>query len=174
MTRPYLIRESEAGDKEAFVTLYRAAFPKEDLVPFIQKLLDERSGVVSLVAVIDGELAGHVAFTMCGVDGGPGQPALLGPLCVSPDHQRTGIGSALVRRGFEVLRGQGINQIQVLGDPNYYQRFGFRSDDRLAPPFPLPEEWRDAWQSVRIGRQEPLSGTLVVPAPWQHRKLWGP
>lgn len=174
MTRPYLIRESEPGDREALPTLYRAAFPEEDLVPLVRSLLDEPSGVVSLVAVIGGELAGHVAFTICGVEGTSGRPALLGPLCVTPDHQKSGIGSALVRQGIERLRGQGVVQVQVLGDPNYYQRFGFRCDDRLAPPYPLPEEWRDAWQSVRIGRQEPLSGTLVVPAPWQHRKLWGP
>ncbi|MHA1189117.1 MAG: GNAT family N-acetyltransferase, partial [Alphaproteobacteria bacterium] len=65
--------------------------------------------------------------------------------------------------------------VYVLGDPAYYRRLGFESEDSVKPPYPLPEEWRGAWQSLGLGAgKPPLRGKLSVPQPWRQRALWAP
>jgi putative acetyltransferase len=50
----------------------------------------------------------------------------LAPLSVTPEHQRTGIGSQLVQAGLAAAFAAGIRFVVVLGHPGYYPRFGFR------------------------------------------------
>lgn len=168
------IRESEAADRAAIEGLYPDAFPDEDLLPLIRGLLSDPA-TLSLVAVAEGSLVGHVVFTSCGLDGASGGAALLGPLAVAPAWQRRGVGSALVRGGLERLARLGTTLVCVLGDPAYYGRFGFRREARVEPPYRLPEAWRDAWQSLALGgAAAPGAGRLVVPRPWRRRALWAP
>lgn len=128
--------------------------------------------MLSLVAVAGSALVGHVAFTLCSVTDGSDAVALLGPLAVATASQKRGIGSALVRAGLDRLRSAGFDQVFVLGDPAYYGRFGFEAERSVAPPFPLPEGWRDAWQSIPLRRRR-LRGTLSVPQAWNEASLWG-
>ena len=68
-----------------------------------------------------------------------------------------------------------MNQVYVLGDPAYYQRFGLAADHRVAPPYPLPEAWQEAWQSLGLQGDEPSpAGELSVPQRWRQPALWGP
>ncbi len=157
--------------------LYAEAFPNEDLLPLVTKLLAERDIVLSLVARSDGKPVGHALFTICDIAGQSDdsdlEVALLGPVAVAATRQRQGIGSALIRVGQQRLAANGVLQIFVLGDPGYYGRFGFRADDRVAAPFSLPASWREAWQSMSLQEHQPLpSGTLAVPTPWQDPSLW--
>ena len=175
MTDRIEIRESRPSDLAAIETLYPDAFPDEDLLPLVRDLLKEEAIVLSLVGLAEGALAGHVVFTDCGLAGRPDKAALLGPLAVSSARQRQGIGSALVRAGLQRLEAAGTHQVFVLGDPAYYRRFGFAPDDGVAPPYPLPEEWRGAWQSLSLGAGKALlQGALSVPQPWRRRALWAP
>lgn len=167
------IRESLPTDKDALVRLYPAAFPDEDLLPVLHALLEEEDGVLSLVATADGIVVGHVAFTICTVAESPPTVGLLAPLAVSPKYQRQGVGSALVGEGFDRMRGRGIPQVYVLGDPAYYGRFGFRQERNVKPPYDVPVEWEPAWQSVGLtDRQTALTGRLCVPEPWRQPGLW--
>lgn len=169
------IRESGPEDLAAIGALYGRAFPEEDLSPLVRELLDEPRGVVSLIAAVRGALAGHAVLTDCGVAGRGARVALLGPLAVEPDRQGRGVGTALVRAGLERLEAAGAGRVLVLGDPAYYGRFGFAPEEDIAPPYPLPAEWRGAWQSLGLGGAErPGRGRLVVPGPWRRRELWGP
>jgi len=86
---------------------------------------------VSLVAEDDGEIVGHVAFSPVMIVGVGGDWYGLGPVSVRPDRQRHGLGQSLVRTGLEHLRALGAAGCVVLGDPAYYQRFGFESDPAL-------------------------------------------
>ncbi len=174
MTQAVDIRDSRASDLAAIERLYPEAFPDEDLLPLVRELLQAGPGVLSLVAVADGVLAGHVAFTSCTVAGRADTVALLGPLAVAPDRQRQGIGGALVRAGLERLEAAGTARVYVLGDPTYYSRFGFTPDGLVAPPYLLPEEWRGAWQSLSLGDGQQPAGALVVPPLWRQPTLWGP
>ena len=169
------VRETSAGDLPQLEALYRGAFPEEDLLPLVRDLLAEGQGVLSLAATLDGALAGHVIFTTCGIEGTTESVAMLAPLAVASSRQRQGIGSALVRAGFERLKAEGVAQVYVLGDPDYYGRFGFEPESALLPPYALPPEYRDAWQSTYLlGGTAPLCGKLMVPTPWQQDALWRP
>ena len=174
MTETIEIRESMRGDVAALEALYPAAFPDEDLLPLVKDLLEE-PGVLSLVGIVEEAPAGHVIFTTCGIAGWTGTVALLGPLAVDPTRQRQGVGSAIVRAGVQAMEKAGASRTYVLGDPAYYGRFGFKPDDAVAPPYPLPEAWRSAWQSLGLGGDTPPPrGTLTVPQPWRRPALWAP
>lgn len=84
--------------------------------------------VLSLVAVVEGEIVGHILFTPATFD--DSAPALhllgLGPLAVKVAHQNRGIGSALVREGLDEVRRLGYGSVILYGHPTYYPRFGFR------------------------------------------------
>ena len=81
---------------------------------------------VSLVALRDGRPVGHVAFSKATVGVSDGW-FLLGPVAVLPDLHGHGVGSALVTTGLEELRSRGASGCVLVGDPGFYQRFGFRS-----------------------------------------------
>jgi len=181
MTIDLDIRETTAADMPAIADFYPRAFPDEDLVALVRELLREPGGVLSLTALVMGEVAGHVIFTICGLDPHPGaKVALLGPLAVVPEYHRRGIGTALIRDGIERCGAVGAVSVLVLGDPGYYGRFGFKAEDGIKPPYhvadeQLPPEWRGAWQSMPIDGDDTLrTGTVMVPTPWQHRNMWLP
>ena len=174
MTSAIEIRESLPEDAEAVRVIYPDAFREEDLLPLVAELLAPGQPVLSLVAVIDGAAAGHAAFTHCAVPECGGKAALLGPLAVASARQRQGVGTALISEGLKRLEAAGVAQVLVLGDPAYYSRHGFAPERGVAPPYQLPEEWRDAWQSLALGGAPALAGTLDVPAVWRHPEYWGP
>ena len=175
MSNEFDLRESVPGDWAALAALYPAAFPDEDLLPFLDELLREDHGVLSLVAVLEQAVVGHIAFTTCGIEGRSEKVALLGPLAVSPEYQRRGIGSSLILEGLGRLKDGAVTRVLLLGDTAYYGRFGFVPDGAIAPPYPLPTEWLPAWQSLGLGEPDGgLRGTLSVPRPWRQAALWGP
>lgn len=86
---------------------------------------------ISLVAEQGGTVVGHVAFSPVLIDGADIGWFGLGPVSVSPKLQRGGIGTALVEEGLRRLKARGANGCVVLGDPDYYGRFGFTSQHAL-------------------------------------------
>jgi putative acetyltransferase len=89
---------------------------------------------VSLVAEADGVVIGHVAVSPVSISDGTSGWFGLGPISVLPQHQRRGIGSQLVREALRLLRRRGAAGCVVLGDPEYYSRFGFQADSNLVLP----------------------------------------
>lgn len=171
-----LVREGIPDDRTLLEGLYSAAFPDEDLRPLVQELLKEDDLVLSLVATIDRTLTGHCLFTRCSIGGIGGAAWLLAPLAVLPRWHRQGIGSSLVRAGLTRLGKDGrAASVFVLGAPDYYGRFGFKMETEVNPPYPLPPEWRTAWQSLSLRPAQAVGvGTLVVPRPWRRPTLWAP
>jgi putative acetyltransferase len=89
---------------------------------------------VSLVAVADDEVVGHVAFSPVTIDGNDGDGDGwygVGPVSVRPDRQRQGIGSALVKAGLARIAALGGRGCVLVGDSGYYGRFGFESTSSL-------------------------------------------
>ncbi len=169
------LRETTPDDTPQVLALYPKAFPEEDLTGIVGELLALDKGVLSLGAFLGEALVGHAIFTFCSTADDSGKAALLGPLCVGPQQQHAGIGTALVKTGLERLKGKGIAAVFVLGDPNYYQRFGFVAESAVQPPYPLPTEWAGAWQSLSFAKHAPLkSGQLRLPEPWMQPAYWGP
>lgn len=130
------IRAETLADRRAIADVIRAAF---ELAPHssgteaatVERLRANGALSLSLVAVDGGELVGHVAFSPVTIAGRTGNWFGLGPLAVRPDRQSGGLGTALVRQGLEMLRRQGAGGCVVLGDPDYYGRFGFAVDPAL-------------------------------------------
>lgn len=80
---------------------------------------------LSLVAEKEGQLVGHIAISLARVGEDESGWYLLGPIGVLPEHQGTGVGSALMRAVLERMRTRGARGIILVGDSEFYGRFGF-------------------------------------------------
>jgi len=80
---------------------------------------------LSLVAEVDEQIVGHIAFSPLEMsDGTPGWYGL-GPVSVLPEYQRRGIGKALIVEGLSRLQNMGARGCCLVGHPGYYTKFGF-------------------------------------------------
>jgi putative acetyltransferase len=127
-----IIRDETESDIEVIAEVTKKAFETcphgEHTEQFIIKAL--RAGgalVVSLVAEISGKVAGHVAFSPVTVSDGSPDWYGLGPVSVLPKHQKQGIGTALINEGLSRLKARGGKGCVLVGEPEYYRRFGFRN-----------------------------------------------
>jgi putative acetyltransferase len=125
------IRPERPADAPGVRRVVEAAFGRPQEADLVDALRRGGRVALALVAVLDGEIVGHVLFSPVAVrspDAADGDWAALalGPLAVAPAHQRRGIGSRLVRRGLTACRRAGHGVVVVLGHPAYYPRFGFR------------------------------------------------
>lgn len=125
------IRREHEEDRAAVRRVNEEAFDGSEEADLVDRLRAEVPSYLAWVALVGGEVVGHVAFTPVTLD--PPRPDLdvrgLAPMAVLPSHQRTGIGSALVRRGLDACRRDGAAAVVVLGHLGYYPRFGFRRAD---------------------------------------------
>ncbi len=82
--------------------------------------------MLSLVAEGNGIVVGHILFSPVSLSDRPGLNMMgLAPMAVTPERQRQGIGSVLVRHGLDRCRELGVGAVVVLGHPGFYPRFGF-------------------------------------------------
>jgi len=151
---PIVIRDASPDDDDAVDALLRAAFPGDDEARLVAALRDADELPLALVAERDGQIVGHLAFSPAHVDAAPDVRLLaLAPLAVHPAHQRSGVGSALVRGGLDRCRRLGAEAVVVLGDSNYYARFGFEP----ARDHGLSDRWTAGEHLMVL----PLAGPLV-------------
>ena len=117
-----IVREETEEDRGPVAELLRQAFGGEDEARLMARLRDEGDVALALVAESGGAIAGHVAFSPMKA---PFAALGLAPLAVHPEFQGRGIGSALVREGVRRARTGAWDAVFVLGEPDYYGRFGF-------------------------------------------------
>ncbi|WP_447729574.1 GNAT family N-acetyltransferase [Pseudoxanthomonas suwonensis] len=165
------IREEGPDDIDAICNVLRRAFadaPGEGRLETrtVDTLRLDHALAVSLVADIDGRVAGHVAFS-------PARPSrdgdawyVLGPLAVDPSDQGRGVGSALVHAGLRALQEREANGCVVLGDPAYYGRFGFVADPLLT----LPGAPEGMFQALRFTDAASAGEVVLHPAFGQQEK----
>ena len=121
-----LIRPEQPTDWAAVHAVNESAFETPAEAGLVDALRQEAQTVVSLVAEQDGSVVGHIMFSPVSLSAHPGLKIMgLAPMAVIPGHQRSGIGSALVRAGLERCKELGYGAVAVVGHPNYYPRFGF-------------------------------------------------
>jgi putative acetyltransferase len=122
------IRWEEPADVERIHSIHQSAFPTEAEARLVDRLRKERKLALSLIAEVEDRVVGHVAFSPVSIDSlSPEKRGLgLGPVAVQPEWQQKGIGNKLITRGLEECRRNGYSFIVVLGEPEYYGRFGFR------------------------------------------------
>jgi putative acetyltransferase len=131
-----IIRKETASDIEAITQVTIAAFMtlpiSNHTEQFIIKALRAAGALtISLVAEIDGRVVGHVAFSPVIISDGATGWYGLGPVSVLPDYQKQGIGKALINKGLSLLKNMGGEGCALVGDPNYYKRFGFKNYPEL-------------------------------------------
>ncbi|MBR9912868.1 MAG: N-acetyltransferase [Gammaproteobacteria bacterium] len=95
-----------------------------------------RSGALTTaqVAKVDDKIIGHVAISPVSISGGATGWFGLGPISVLPEYQRQGVGSKLMKSSLAALQAMGAAGCVVLGDPDYYCRFGFKAVEGLVFP----------------------------------------
>jgi putative acetyltransferase len=170
------LREELPGDGPAVRDVHMRAFGDHgrvvaDLAGTLRDTAAPGHGL-SLVAESGGRVVGHVMFSRCLLDA-PRRLVdvqVLSPLGVEPGFQRRGAGSALVRRGLDILAGRGVPLVFLEGDPRYYSRLGFAPGAPLGfrkPSLRIPDA---AFQVVALPAHEPwMTGTLVyAEAFWRH------
>jgi putative acetyltransferase len=167
------IRAEASGDHKAVRQVHESAFGDHGMkVADLNEALRETSGALSLVAVDDGEVLGHVMFTTSLLDA-PRELVkvpVLSPIAVLPERHGQGIGSALIRRGLGLLDERGEPLVFLEGDPGFYSKAGFKAGGDLGfrkPSLRIP----DAAFQVRLlsAYQDWMTGTLVYSqAFWDH------
>jgi putative acetyltransferase len=172
------IRRYVRDDAAAVRRVHEAAFrsPGGAGPPVEARLAEEldSAGVappqLSLVAVIGDEIVGHVVCSRGRIvgDGSPDRPALgLGPIGVLPDHQRRGIGFALMHAVVGAADALDEPLVALVGEPSFYRHFGFEPSHRygISPPDPA---WGDYFQVRPLSAYEPeLRGTFRYAEPFE-------
>jgi len=124
------LRIEEAGDLAAIRAVHEESFPTRSEADLVDRLRADGDAVLSLVAVLENEIVGHVMFSVMRT---PPRTLGLGPVAVLTLHRRRGIAADLIRAGLKSAQQKGWKGVFVLGDPSYYCRFGF--DSALAAGF---------------------------------------
>ncbi|KJK08052.1 GNAT family N-acetyltransferase [Pseudomonas tussilaginis] len=161
------IRNEQAADIDAISALTAAAFEHAEHSSHTEQFIVNalrRSGQlsVSLVAVHNNKIIGHVAISPVTISSGATGWFGLGPISVRPDSQGQGVGSALMEAALAELRRLGGVGCVVLGEPGYYGRFGFKAEPGLELPG-VPQEY---FQAVSFGGEMP-SGTVMYHAAFE-------
>ncbi|WDE06693.1 N-acetyltransferase [Thalassomonas viridans] len=157
------IRETTGKDKNVIFHLHRDAFGEDEgeaVAQLAVELLEDKTAlpVLSLVAEQNGQAVGHILFSSVSVIGASvNQAYILAPLAVLASHQGSGIGTALINRGLDILKARNAEFVLVLGDPGYYSRTGFVAGHNISPPYELayPQAWmaqelkKDALKNIK-------------------------
>lgn len=132
MNTKVVIRSETAADVDAIRDVTIAAFKTLAISSqteqfIIAALRAAKALTVSLVAELDGRVAGHIAFSPVTISDGARNWYGLGPVSVLPEYQRQGIGKALIAEGLSRLKEMHAQGVCLVGHPDYYKKFGFRN-----------------------------------------------
>jgi putative acetyltransferase len=132
-----IIRSETDSDVDAIADVTAAAFQTLDISNHTEHFIVEalraaKALSVSLVAEMDGEVIGHIAFSPVTISDGTGGWCGLGPVSVLPAYQRQGIGKALIQEGLSRLKAMNFQGCCLVGHADYYRRFGFQNPAGLA------------------------------------------
>jgi putative acetyltransferase len=121
------LRPQIATDLSAIDAINTAAFADHGGTAAFDRFRAERTDILSLVALHNDKLIGHVLFSpvIMQTPAGPATGMGLGQLAVLPDWQNQGVGKKLTESGIAELRGRKCPFIIVVGHATYYPRFGF-------------------------------------------------
>lgn len=133
---PKDIETIESLTAEAFLNAPHTDHTEQYIVAALRKA-DVLS--ISMVAEDAGMLIGHVAVSPVTISDGSDGWFGLGPISVIPDRQGQGVGSQLMEKALDALKELGAKGCVLLGDPNYYHRFGFKPSPDLVFPDVPPE-----------------------------------
>lgn len=137
MLKQLRIRPEHAIDQEAIERVIQAAFltaiySNQTEHCLVNDLRKAQALSLSLVAEYQQQIIGHIAFSKVAIDEEDQGWYGLAPLAVDPNWQNQGVGVALVEAGLKALKALDAAGCVVLGDPDYYGRFGFQASPHLS------------------------------------------
>jgi putative acetyltransferase len=155
------IRLEKPSDIQSIHAITVAAFldaPHTDHTEqfIVDSLRDSGVLTISIIAEDSNGVVGHVALSPVTISDGSSDWYGLGPIAVTPNQQGKGIGSELMYAAIAELKKLNANGCVLLGDPNYYTRFGFEPMDGLMLPDVPPEYF----QAISLQNDRPL-GTVT-------------
>lgn len=161
------IRHERPQDISTITALTVAAFASQEHSShteqfIVNALRRSQQLTISLVAVLDEDIVGHVAASPVTISSGAQGWFGIGPISVWPDRQGQGIGSALMQAALAELQQLGAMGCVVLGDPGYYSRFGFAVHAGLELPGVPPQYF----QALSFGTALP-QGTVQYHAAFE-------
>ena len=121
-----MIRPALPADAAQIRELHLAAFPTPAEADLVEQLCADGDVRISLVALEEGGIAGHVLLSKMRA---PFKALGLAPVSVAKAHRRKGIAALLINEAVELARDGGWQAIFVLGDAAYYRRFGFTIEE---------------------------------------------
>lgn len=162
------IREETPADVAEISRIVEAAFGVPDEARLVEALRRDPAfdASLSLVAVLDARVVGHILFTPIVIEGSSvvHRAIALAPMAVFPEFQKQGIGTLLVRQGLQRGRERGHARVIVLGHETYYPRFGFLPASRfgIRAPFKVPDA---AFMAIALspGALDDSAGVVVYP-----------
>jgi putative acetyltransferase len=139
-----VIRAEREEDFPAVHSVIELAFGRANEADLVDVLRDSASPQISLVAVEDERIVGHIFFSPVSVESEKDIFTAIGlaPLAVLPECQNRGIGTRLTREGLSECQRAGHDIVFVLGHPEYYPRFGFTmgKEHGFSCEFPVADE----------------------------------
>lgn len=132
MTQKTVIRDDTDADVGTITEVTIAAFKSMEISDHTEQFIIEalraaKALTLSLVAEVDGRVVGHIAFSPVTISDGTMHWYGLGPVSVLPEHQRKGIGKALIQEGLSRLKSLDAKGCCLVGHPQYYRKFGFEN-----------------------------------------------
>ena len=114
--------------RDSFWNVYRPGAYEHYIV---HNLRDDDSFIPDLdyIIEIDGKIVGHINYSRGSLDYGDERmdAVVLGPVAIHKDYQNRGLGSKLIEYTLNLAEKEEIPFVVVIGDENYYHRFGFVS-----------------------------------------------
>ena len=143
--------------KEAFKRAEHSDGNEQNLVAELRK---SKSFIpeLSLVAVEDDKIVGHILFTKAYVQ--DVEVLALAPLSVLPDYQNKGLGLSLIGAGHDIARKLGYEYSVVLGHPKYYPKAGYIPASKYGIKAPFEVEDENFMALNLNGSQRKLNGIM--------------
>jgi len=166
------IRLFQETDLDSILKVIEAAFSEEEnkvIINLVGELSKERTSpsIKSLVAEVDDQMIGYVSYSPIFLKSDSSISGyILAPLAVSPEHQKQGVGSNLIKSGINMLTKESVGVLLVYGDPAYYGRFGFKEEigQSFMPPYTLqyPFGWTGMMLNGTTAPEEPIQFECIT------------
>jgi len=163
------IRQENKADYKKIYELNLLAFEEKEeavLVDLLRKK-DEFIPQLSLVALFNNEIVGHILFTKIKIiddNKNEHESLALAPMAVLPKYQKKGIGGKLINEGFKIATKLNFKSVIVLGHEHYYPKFGFVPTTKwnIKSPFEVPT---NVFMGIELVKNslENVSGTVKYP-----------
>jgi putative acetyltransferase len=152
------IRPAQPVDAAGILAVVRDAFSyggtrdADEELAIVRGTWSARRGrsLLELVADEDGAVVGHLQAAPGPLDGRASAVAGVAPVCVAPALQRLGIGSTLMGALVRTAEELHWPLLVLLGDPAYYERFGFEAAGPLGLSYPPVGAGNPHFQARRL------------------------